>query len=524
MVASYIVFFPALNSWLFWDDYIFFGTHLLSQAPHALVYWVDGPFFKTWPMGFTCAKVLYGFFGKTYWVYKFFALLVHVVNARLLFSILVRFLSWHRALLICLLFTIHPMQVETVLWIFQINNLLCTFFLLLAGMSFIHYETSPQKWLYYPLALLAFFFSVNSKALTLFFPLLVLFHLKYQRERWRRATLLTLPFLALSAYYGYQAYRGAFSYRGERSSQQQLVKKAPPAMAKTEVLLTVAKDALDKNDKNDKSNKSDPGEASKPMVSSTYRAINLGEKAQLFLQGMGFYFATALMPFPLMLIYPKLFWQWPLVALFFALLVAIYYRRKKNPALDYFFMVWLLSFIPSSGLAYVAYFKFSFVANRFMYLGLVGIIGLVVCFWKTSGRTLLWCSLPMVLGFACYSRYYADIFTHPTAVYEHNYRHHPSNIYPLILLSRQHWKLGKREQAVAVLERVIQSPDPLFFHDFSSLVQLIFYYQAERWVFLSSWYRGLGQMDDALFQLKQGLILHPQNPELHRRIRLIEGS
>ena len=242
------------------------------------------------------------------------------------------------------------------------------------------------------------------------------------------------------------------------------------------------------------------------------------------MQGMGFYFAKALMPFPLMLIYPKHFWQWPLVALFFALLVAIYYRRKKNPALDYFFMVWLLSFIPSSGLAYVTYFKFSFVANRFMYLGLVGIIGLVVCFWKTSGRTLLLCSLPVVLGFAYYSRYYADIFTHPTVLYEHNYRHHPGNIYPLILLSRQHWKLGKREQAIAVLERVIQNPDPLFFYSFSSLVQSIFYYQPERWIFLSHWYRGLGQMADALFQLKQGLILHPQNPELHRLIRFIEGS
>ena len=124
-------------------------------------------------------------------------------------------------------------------------------------------------------------------------------------------------------------------------------------------------------------------------------------------------------------------------------------------------MVWLLSFIPSSGVAYVPYFKFSFVANRFMYLGLVGIIGMVVCCWKTSGRTLLLCSLPVVLGLACYSRYYADIFAHPTQVYEHNYRHHPGNIYPLILLSHQHWKLGKREQAIAVLERVIPKSRPL---------------------------------------------------------------
>ena len=258
------------------------------------------------------------------------------------------------------------MQVETVLWIFQINNLLCTFFLLLAGISFIHYETSPRKWPYYLLALLAFFLSVNSKALTLFFPLLMLFHLKYQRERWRRATLLILPFLALSAYYGHRAYMGAFSYQGERSSQRQLVKKAPslvkpqksspardrrllrqflappplakpqksppPSVAETKALLSVAKDAPDKSDR------SDPGGASKLMASSAYRGINLGEKAQLFLQGMSFYFAKVLVPFPLMFIYPKLFWQWPLVALFLALLVAIYYhRRKKKSGAGLFF-------------------------------------------------------------------------------------------------------------------------------------------------------------------------------------------
>ena len=123
---------------------------------------------------------------------------------------------------------------------------------------------STIYWPYWP-----FFFSVNSKALTLFFPLLVLFHLKYQRGRWRRATLLTLPFLALSAYYGYRAYAGAFSYRGERSSQRQLVKKAPSTVAKTKALPSVVKDVPDKREQ---------GEASKPMASFSYRGISLGKK------------------------------------------------------------------------------------------------------------------------------------------------------------------------------------------------------------------------------------------------------
>ena len=107
------------------------------------------------------------------------------------------------------------------------------------------------------------------------------------------------------------------------------------------------------------------------------------------------------------------------------------------------------------------------------------------------------------------SWHYARIFTHPTAVYEHNYRYNPHNIYPLILLATKYAHRGEEEQARATLQRVVQNPEVRYFYPFMTVVEKLFGLEDERWLFISMWYQHLGNLQEARRQLQKGLSIHP---------------
>ena len=498
-LVQIIVFYPAINSQLFWDDAILFKTYLLTEAPHPLVYWMKGEFYKSWPTTFSVFKTLHFIFGEQYWLYKFTNLILHIINSWALLAILRLFLSPSKSLLIVLLFSLHPMQVETVLWIFQMNNILSSFFFLCSVWFFIQYD-KRRAMAPYVFSFTAFFLSVTSKALTLFLPLLLLFYLAKKREKWHSIILRTLPFLLLSVYYGFMAYQGIFTYEIEKSYEQKIMESPSPFETETQDITASTSSWED------------------------YGPFIKFKKVFIFWKGLAFYLTKALLPSPLMFMYPQKYFQWTFSLVLLGLLFLFIRFRKKNPVLDYFFFFWLLSYLPTSGLVYQAYFKFSFVANRFMYLGLVGIIGTLVSCLTLKGKKLGIVGGLLVFYFAFFSRHYADIFTHPTTVYEHNYKHNPQNSYPLILLSYQSFISDRPDQAVANLKRVVQNPNPLFFYPFALVVQTVYRYQKERWILLSQWYQNLGEKQKALLQLQKALILHPHSEEIKKRIKLLKHN
>ena len=548
LLANLLVFYPAINSHLFWDDSIFFKSSLLRDAEHPLVYWMSGPFGKSWPTAFSVLKLLHSIFGEQYWLYKLAGLLLHTVNAGLIFGALEKFLSRPRSLLITLLFALHPMQVESVLWIFQMNTLLATFFLLVSAHFFCAYRNGRLPWLWYALSLLAFLLSVTSKSLALFFPLLMLFYLWKMKKRWAHILLLTLPFFALSFHFGLNAYRGTSSYPNEISYQRNLLTDLPsskkevpevveavspevPKVVETvspevpKVVETVSPEVLEVSEVSEVSEAALRKEEIPPPILAHHRPLHVWDKVQLFFEGLSFYAAKSIAPHPLLFMYPQRPFHWAHGVFLAGLVLLFIYLRKRRPAADYFFLCWLVAFIPTSGIAYIAHFKFSFVANRYMYLGLVGFMGLLVSLIPSSWK---WKKLYAPLGvisllyLAAIAHPYARAFTHPTAIYEHNYRHHPQNVYPLLLLARQYASTGQRKMAMATLDKVVANPHPFFFHAFFSTVQSIFDLEKERWVYLSKWYTGLGRPDEAQTQLKKALLVHPHDPEIKKLIEDFE--
>ena len=101
-------------------------------------------------------------------------LLLHFSNVLLLFLLLERItgFTW-RSLAVAALFALHPLNVESVAWIAERKNLLCTFFLLLAIGAYAWYARKPGIGRYLLVAVF-FAFGLMSKPMIITFPFVLL--------------------------------------------------------------------------------------------------------------------------------------------------------------------------------------------------------------------------------------------------------------------------------------------------------------------------------------------------------------
>ena len=105
--------------------------------------------------------------------YHYMNLLLHALNALLLFLILQRFTGYTaRSLMVAALFAVHPLNVESVTWIAERKNVLCMFFLLLALAAYGWYVQKPGVGRYVAVAVL-FALSLMSKPMSITLPLLL---------------------------------------------------------------------------------------------------------------------------------------------------------------------------------------------------------------------------------------------------------------------------------------------------------------------------------------------------------------
>ena len=131
-------------------------------------------------------------------------LLLHLANTFLIF-ILIRklFNNFSIALIVAMLFGIHPMHVEAVAWITSRKDLLYVFFFLGSMISYAFYADGNKKQFYF-LSLVLFLFSCLSKIQAAVFPL-ALFLVDYLRNRKifsKRSVLEKIPFFIIALIFG----------------------------------------------------------------------------------------------------------------------------------------------------------------------------------------------------------------------------------------------------------------------------------------------------------------------------------
>jgi Flp pilus assembly protein TadD len=136
--------FPFLN----YDDnwYIIQNPHIRAGLTWSTIKWaLTATILSNWhPLTWMSHAIDYQLFGLNPAGYHYINLLLHVVNAMLLFVIFDRETGYRaRSLIVALFFAIHPVNVESVAWISERKNVLSMALFLLALMAYGWYTRKP---------------------------------------------------------------------------------------------------------------------------------------------------------------------------------------------------------------------------------------------------------------------------------------------------------------------------------------------------------------------------------------------
>lgn len=181
-VITGILYYHSIHfDFLQWDDdaYItlnFFIRSFDSQNIRA----VFSRFFQSnyAPLHILSYSLDYAFWGLNYYGYHLTNTLLHIMNTILLYFLLLRLrISHWIATVSAIIFAIHPVQIETVVWLSQRKSLLAFFFFMLS----FHFYLSAEIWknrrkYYFVLSVIAFLFSGLSKISAITAPILYLLY------------------------------------------------------------------------------------------------------------------------------------------------------------------------------------------------------------------------------------------------------------------------------------------------------------------------------------------------------------
>jgi tetratricopeptide (TPR) repeat protein len=203
-----------------WDDEAY-----VSQNPTLLT--VEGLWqnwfsasvhYQYYPLVLTTFWIEYRLWGLNPLGYHVVNVLIHAMNALLLWTVLRRLrIRW--AWVAAAIFALHPVEVESVAWITERKNVLSLFFYLLAALSYLRLlgfssresisakatsgasqsSAVPQRnWWHYGVALCFFMAALLSKTVTATFPVAILLILYWKRGRISRHDFTPLiPFFLL---------------------------------------------------------------------------------------------------------------------------------------------------------------------------------------------------------------------------------------------------------------------------------------------------------------------------------------
>jgi hypothetical protein len=223
-----VAYLPVLqSSEPIWDDMRFlFESERFTFVTSPLEFFGMGEnkyLQRAWPLTYSLLWSVYKLVQSDYLIYKLVNLSLHFTNAMLLLKLTG---SLHRlgALAVTLLFALHPMQVESVCWILQLGTLAATTFLILTFMVFQRLRTSnfPIGWPFFA-GILLFLFSLLFKVVGILFPIfVVLYVIVHQRDliRNRNFLLWTSLLLVCSFWRGVVTMRGVSTVGAEQELSQ----------------------------------------------------------------------------------------------------------------------------------------------------------------------------------------------------------------------------------------------------------------------------------------------------------------
>jgi tetratricopeptide (TPR) repeat protein len=327
--------------------------------------------------------------GEQTLAYHAVGLALHLLSAFLVWRVLSKLgLRW--AWLAALVFTIHPLAVESVAWISETKNTLSLLFFLLSLSAYLDYERTGRKGEHI-LSILCFLAAMLSKASVVMLPVTLLLYCWWRRDRisWNDIARL-IPYFAIALVLGL----ATLHFQSVHAHADSAVDSRGPIT----------------------------------------RLIG-AETAIIF------YLGKVFCPIVLIPIYPR--WaldeSWPFALLSGAILAAVFgimYARRsswgRHALLGFGFF--LINLLPVLGFARMTFMNVSWVADHFVYLPIIGMIGLFVAGLEMFHRRVSAFYRPLLnivvialCGLlACRSRLYAAHWDNAEDLWSYTLDHNPS--------------------------------------------------------------------------------------------------
>ena len=338
ILAALWIYSPAMRGdWLWDDDWYITNQPLMRDLSGLFKFWFEpGSWVEYYPLEETVLWIEWHLFGSDTLGYHLVTLALHIGNALLVWRLLDKF-GLRKAWIGGLIFAVHPAMVESAAWIAETKNTLSTFPCLLAACVWIDYDNRRQP-RDYAFAILYFTAALLCKIAVAPLPLALLLYAWWKRRHIGRSDLAALvPFVII-----------AVVVCGISLAGSQMYTKIEPKTWPLPVL-------------------------------------TFPEKLALSGQTLGVYVAHVFWPVDLLPNYP----QWPVSAssllvylpwlVLFAVLLLLWLQRKSWGGTALlgvgFFLVFLLPFL---GFVMASYMSFTWVMDHFLYVPMIGLIGLFV--------------------------------------------------------------------------------------------------------------------------------------------------
>ncbi len=198
-----LAYFPIVHADFIWDDDMYLTKNPIVQQSGGLkAIWLEpGATPQYYPLVFTTFYLEHALWGLNPAGYHVVNVVLHLLNAFLLWLLLKPFdekAAWFAAVL----FTVHPVHVETVAWITERKNVLSGLFYLLSLKFFLDFHQDNARRLYWA-SFACFLLALLSKTVTCSLPVAALILLWWRHGTLsKRDILMTIPFFLIGALLG----------------------------------------------------------------------------------------------------------------------------------------------------------------------------------------------------------------------------------------------------------------------------------------------------------------------------------
>ena len=462
------IYWPAFHGGWLWDDDLYITDNPLVRDPARLwkAWFEPGSFIEYYPIQETVQWAQWQLWGMDTLGYHLTNVFLHILSALLVWRLLSKFglrLAWLGGLI----FAIHPVQVESVAWIAELKNALSLPPFLLAMCAWIDFEERGKARDYWQ-ALGLFLVAMLCKITMAPFPLIILLNAWWKRGRigWREVGT-SLPFWLISLLLGFITIWAGQIYESHGHT--------------------------------------DPNEVLLGGLLSRLACAGLS---------LSFYFSKCFLPVHLMPIYPQ--WQvafptldqflpWPVLGglIYWLWTKRLDWGRHALLGLGFFFIL----LAPFLGFKSISYMSFTWVMDHFLYLPIIGLIGLVVValgqievLLPPSFRNVaLFIAFSVTALMAFQSRDYAALYTDSETLWTYEVQNNPDAYLAQNNLGNALVKTGRISEGIDHFEASVRL-QPNYAEAHNNMGIALFQ---------------MGQVPQAIEQFGQALQIRPEFAEAH---------